>query len=142
MHNHIGCICLNFLDCMFSNVSSNCTHSHIGCIRSDGYPTCDGDEKRKIQCEITSSPGEDILDLQACSDIVSSDFLSDDEKQQALSKNCICLLQIVPFNYDLAKFCFSHSKFFLVKKKTTPAFLFYFSPKCVLKCLLKELESE
>ena len=72
----------------------------------------DGDEKRKIQC----SPGEDILDLQACSDIVSSDLFSDEEKQQALSKNCICLLQIVPFNYDLAKFCFSRSKFFLVKK--------------------------
>ena len=72
----------------------------------------DGDEKRKTQC----SPGEDILDLQACSDIVSSDLFSDEEKQQALSKNCICLLQIVPFNYDLAKFCFSQSKFFLVKK--------------------------
>ena len=82
----------------------------------------DGDEKRKIQCEITSSPGEDILDLQACSDIVSSDLLSDDEKQQALSKNCICLLQIVPFNYDLAKFCFSHSKFFLVKKRLPQPF--------------------
>ena len=25
-------------------------------------------------------------------------------------------MQIVPLNYDLAKFCFSRSKFFLVKK--------------------------
>ena len=71
------------------------------------------DENTKIPCEKIS---EDILDLQACSDIVESDLLSDHEKQQALSKNCICLMQIVPLNYDLAKFCFSHSKFFLVKK--------------------------
>ena len=72
-----------------------------------------GDENRKIPCEKIS---EDILELQACSDIVSSDLLSDHEKQQALSKNCICLMQIVPLNYDLAKFCFSRNKFFLVKK--------------------------
>ena len=71
------------------------------------------DENRKIPCEKIS---EGILDLQACSDIVASDLLSDHEKQQALSKNCICLMQIVPLNYDLAKFCYSRSKFFLVKK--------------------------
>ena len=36
MQNHIGCICLTFLHCVFSNVSSkrlhNMMHSHIGCI--------------------------------------------------------------------------------------------------------------
>ena len=36
MHSHIGCICLDFLYCAFSNVSSNWLsekmHSHIGCI--------------------------------------------------------------------------------------------------------------
>ena len=36
MHNHTGCICLIFLHCAFSNVSSNGLpermHSHIGCI--------------------------------------------------------------------------------------------------------------
>ena len=35
-HSHIGCICLNFLQCAFSYVSSNWMHekrhSHIGCI--------------------------------------------------------------------------------------------------------------
>ena len=34
MHNHIGCICLAFLQCGFSNDSSNCLperrHSHTG----------------------------------------------------------------------------------------------------------------
>ena len=42
------------------------------------------DENTKIPCEKIN---EDILDLQACSDIVESDLLSDHEKQQALSKN-------------------------------------------------------
>ena len=35
-HSHIGCICVTFLHCAFSNVSSNCLqqkrHIHIGCI--------------------------------------------------------------------------------------------------------------
>ena len=37
-HSRIGCICLAFLHCVFSNVSSNCLgvrmQSHIGCICS------------------------------------------------------------------------------------------------------------
>ena len=36
MHSHIGCICLTFLHCVFSNVSSNCLlermQNHTGCI--------------------------------------------------------------------------------------------------------------
>ena len=36
MQSHIGCICLAFLQCVFSKVSSNCLpermQSHIGCI--------------------------------------------------------------------------------------------------------------
>ena len=36
MHNHTGCICLIFLHCVFSNVSSNCLHmrmhNHTGSI--------------------------------------------------------------------------------------------------------------
>ena len=36
MHSHTGCICLTFLRCVLSNVSSNDLpekrHSHIGCI--------------------------------------------------------------------------------------------------------------
>ena len=36
-HSHIGCICLIFLHCLLSNVSSNSLHEkmhcHIGCIR-------------------------------------------------------------------------------------------------------------
>ena len=39
MHNHTGCICLTFLRCVFSNVSSNClplrTNNHTGCIYLD-----------------------------------------------------------------------------------------------------------
>ena len=44
MQNHIGCICLTFLHCAFSNVSSNCLpermQSHIGCICST-FPHCE-----------------------------------------------------------------------------------------------------
>ena len=36
MQSHIGCICLIFLHCVFSNVASSCLHqrmhNHIGCI--------------------------------------------------------------------------------------------------------------
>ena len=36
MHNHTGCICLSFLHCAFSNVSSSCLpemmQNHTGCI--------------------------------------------------------------------------------------------------------------
>ena len=42
MQSHIGCICLIFLHCVFSNVSSNCPlermHSRIGCMRTDVNP--------------------------------------------------------------------------------------------------------
>ena len=64
----------------------------------------------------TSSPGEDILDAQACNDILYSELHWDEERQQTLQKNCLCLLHAVPFNFELAKFCFSRSKFFQLKK--------------------------
>ena len=31
MYSHIGCICLTFLHCAFSDVSSNCLHCMRGC---------------------------------------------------------------------------------------------------------------
>ena len=64
-----------------------------------------------------SSPGVDILDRQACNDIVHSELHSDEEKHQILQTNCLSLLQAVPFNFELATFCFSHSKFFQLKKE-------------------------
>ena len=93
----------------------NCDQPFLNPMHICGEQSC-GDENKKIPCEKFSCPGEDILDLRACSDIVFCDLLSDHEKQQALSKNCMCVLSIVPLNLDLAKFCFSHSKFFLLKK--------------------------
>ena len=65
----------------------------------------------------TNSPGENILDRQACNDIVYSELHSDAEKQQILQTNCLSLLQTAPFNFELATFCFSHSKFFQLKKE-------------------------
>ena len=69
------------------------------------------------ECKNTSSPGEGILDRQACYDIIHSELHSDEEKPDILQKNCLSLLQAVPFNFELATFCFSHSKFFQLKKE-------------------------
>ena len=77
----------------------------------------DGDKDSACKNMSTNSPGADILDRQACNDIIYSELHSDAEKQQILQTNCLSLLQAVPFNFDLAKFCFSHSKFFQLKKE-------------------------
>ena len=76
----------------------------------------DGDKDSACKNMSTNSQGEDILDRQACNDIVYSELHSDAEKQQILQTNCLSLLQTVPFNFELATFCFSHSKFFQLKK--------------------------
>ena len=74
------------------------------------------DDDNKSTCENTSSPGEEILDFEACKDIVFSEMLSYHEKEQVLQRNCLSLLQVAPFNFELAKYCFSHSKIFQLKK--------------------------
>ena len=59
------------------------------------------------KCESTrgQGPDEDILDLQGChDDVVSSNLLSTQQKQEILEQNCICLLKTEPINFDLAKF--------------------------------------
>jgi len=82
--------------------------------------TCDQSDSDDVDQMSTSgnlsSSGDDILDFEACKDIVSSDLLSDHEKEQALTKNCLALLQVSPFNLDLAKYCFSYSKIHQLKK--------------------------
>ena len=75
------------------------------------------DDDKNSKCESTRGPGpdEDILDLQGCHDVVSSDLLSTQQKQEILEQNCICLLKAETINFDLAKFCFSHAKYFNFK---------------------------
>ena len=86
----------------------------------DPCHTCDQSDSDDVDqmstCGKLSSSGDDILDFAACRNIVSSDLLSDHEKEQALTKNCLAVLQVAPFNFDLAKYCFSNSKIFQLKK--------------------------
>ena len=75
------------------------------------------DDDKSSKCESTGGPGEDILDLQGCHDVVSSDLFSTQQKIEILQKNCIFLLKAETINFDLAKFCYSHSKYFQLKIK-------------------------
>ena len=72
------------------------------------------DDDKNSKCESTRGPGpdEDILDLQGCHDVVSTNLLSNQQKQEILEQNCIFLLKTEPINFDLAKFCFSLAKYF------------------------------
>ena len=78
----------------------------------------DQDENdRNTNCESTAAPEEDILDQNGCHDVVSSDLFSTQQKIEILQKNCVCLLIADPINFDLARFCYSHSKYFQLKQK-------------------------
>ena len=81
------------------------------------------DDDKDSKCESTRGPGpdEDILDLQGCNDVVSTNLLSTQQKQEILEQNCIFLLKTEPINFDLAKFCFSHAKYFLFISKNHPS---------------------
>ena len=92
-------------------------HSPQLCLPSLLVQTPDGDKNSECKNMNMNSPGVDILDRQACNDIVHSELHSDEEKHQILQTNCLSLLQAVPFNFELATFCFSHSKFFQLKKE-------------------------
>jgi hypothetical protein len=78
----------------------------------------DQDENdRNTNCESTAAPEEDILDQNGCHDVVSSDLFSTQQKIEILQKNCVGLLKATPINFDLARFCYSHSKYFQLKQK-------------------------
>ena len=64
----------------------------------------------------TCAPEEDILDYQACHDVVVNGFFSPHDKIQILQRNCISLLKIEPVDFELAKFCFSRSKYFQLRQ--------------------------
>ena len=72
------------------------------------------DDDKNSKCESTRGPGpdEDILDLQGCHDVLSTNLLSAQQKQEILEQNCIFLLKTETIKFDLAKFCFSHAKYF------------------------------
>ena len=75
------------------------------------------DDDKSSKCESVASPEEDILDLNGCHDVVSSDLFSTQQKIAILQQNCVCLLKAQTINFDLARFCYSHSKYFQLKLK-------------------------
>ena len=75
-------------------------------------------EMQKLEDKISAieaSKGRNVQDEL----FVCESHLCSPEKQQILQTNCLSLLQTVPFNFELATFCFSHSKFFQLKKEDT-----------------------
>ena len=48
--------------------------------------------------------------------MVVNGFFSPQDKIQILQRNCISLLKIEPVDFELAKFCFSRSKYFQLRQ--------------------------
>ena len=93
----------------------NCGHPFLNskhlCVDDD-----DENDNQNSKCESARGPEEDILDYKACHDVVANNFFSPDDKHKILERNCISLLKIEPINFELAKYCFTRSKFFHLRK--------------------------
>ena len=72
-------------------------------------------------CDEDDEDGDDIsgpqlLDLPACEEISNSKTLTAEQKYTALIDNCYKLIQVEPINHVVAKFCFSHARFYQLRK--------------------------
>ena len=57
-----------------------------------------------------------MLDLPACGEISNSITLTADQKRTAFIDYCVKLIiQVEPISDDLAKFCFSHARFYQLR---------------------------
>ena len=54
----------------------------------------------------------DVLDFQACKNLVFSDLHTPTEKFSILTKNCISIMKIEPIDIPTARFCFSLAQYF------------------------------
>ena len=74
------------------------------------------------QCgDVDGEDGDDIsgpqlLDLPACEEISNSLTLTADQKYTMLFDNCVKLIKVEPINHVVAKFCFSHAKFYQLRR--------------------------
>ena len=144
MHNHIGCICLAFLQCGFSNDSSNCLperrHSHTGRICFTPLCTMCFQMHPQITC-----PRRCIIALAAFVWLFSTVHLYN-FYQLCVSKCVVMFL----FRYDVKShwlhlcnftpLCFIKCVLKLpawADAKSQLLHLFGFSPLCVFKCALK-----
>jgi len=60
--------------------------------------------------------GPQLLDLPACEEISNSRTLTADQKYTMLFDNCVKHIKVEPINHVVTKFCFSHAKFYQLKK--------------------------
>ena len=60
--------------------------------------------------------GPQLLDLPACEEISNSRTLTADQKYTMLFDNCVKLIKVEPINHVVTKFCFSHAKFYQLKR--------------------------
>ena len=94
-----------------------CTNCGQPFLNSEHQCVDDHDENQEdSKHESTCAPEVDILDYQACHDVVVNGFFSPHDKIQILQRNCISLLKIEPVDFELAKFCFSRSKYFQLRQ--------------------------
>ena len=81
----------------------SCNDQHHQCGDVDGE---DGDD----------ISGPQLLDLPACEEISNSLTLTADQKYTMLFDNCVKLIKVEPINHVVAKFCFSHAKFYQLRR--------------------------
>ena len=60
--------------------------------------------------------GPQLLDLPACVEISNSRTLTADQKYTMLIDNCVKHIKVEPINHVVTKFCFSHAKFYQLKR--------------------------
>ena len=97
-------------------VCQNCSHAFL-----DASHQCDTDKDDTLSQSNDTSGGEvfqdnDMLDLQACKDLVFSDLHTADEKHSILKKNCTAMMELVPIDLPTARFCFSYAQYFKLRR--------------------------
>ena len=66
--------------------------------------------------ELSGSAGVDILDLNACQELVLSDFHTPDEKHSILQKNCMSILKVEPVDIPTARYCYGFAQYYKLRR--------------------------
>ena len=93
-----------------ASVCVNCSEAFLGPAHQ-----C-GDQEHPISQSDGTAEEVEILDMDACKDLVLSDFHTADEKQDILRKNCLAIFKIKPIDIPTARYCFSFSQYFKLKR--------------------------
>ena len=94
-------------------VCQNCSHAFL-----DPSHQCENDKDDDLSSRSKDMSGgevqedSDVLDFQACKNLVFSDLHTPTEKFSILTKNCISIMKIEPIDIPTARFCFSLAQYF------------------------------